>query len=167
MQHPRIQRRHFLSFSVVLSEESCIEIHYICKSSYWKAPSDISLPTTSPSLPNTPPTPPAWLLPPPPDTVHPPSICGDDYEIMSPDDKNSTHQATLTKRPMNDGTNRLNIKWKPKADFQLLAENCSAWWLKTFHSILQSTFTDCDGLIFRWESADLKTFTTITALTLA
>ena len=79
------------------------------------------------------------------------------------DDKNSTYQATLHNKPMNDGTNPLNVRWKPPTDFKDLAAN-STTWLEKFHSILQLMFTDHDGLFYRWESTDLTEFRPISDL---
>jgi hypothetical protein len=66
---------------------------------------------------------------------------------MMSDDKNSTYQATMNDKPTNDGTNHLNIRWKPQSDYHSLAANTTAW-LEKLHTILQLILTDRDGLFY-------------------
>ena len=128
---------------------------------------DLVPPTTSdtPVLSDQPPPVTAWSKLPPFTPASPPATI-DNGDIDMSDAKNSTYQSTLNNTPTNDGTFRLTIRWKHKSDFRALAAN-KAEWLTKFLTILQSIFSDNDGLFYRWESKDLTSCTPVSKLTQA
>ncbi|KAI2513048.1 hypothetical protein MHU86_1339 [Fragilaria crotonensis] len=66
--------------------------------------------------------------------------------------------------PVNDGTHRLTLRWKPPGGIQQY-ETDKQTLNQAIQMLLSAVLDDDDGMLYRWESKDLKTFSTISKLT--
>ncbi|KAI2496056.1 hypothetical protein MHU86_18477 [Fragilaria crotonensis] len=66
--------------------------------------------------------------------------------------------------PVNDGTHRMTVRWKPSGGIQQYEHDKQKLNI-AIHNLLSSVLADEDGMLYRWESADLKAAAVISQLT--
>ena len=66
--------------------------------------------------------------------------------------------------PMNDGTNRLTLRWKTSIDTRTLSSKSPQMNEETY-SLISKLFTDEDGHLYQWGTAGVDNFNTISRMT--
>ncbi|KAI2495028.1 hypothetical protein MHU86_19503 [Fragilaria crotonensis] len=66
--------------------------------------------------------------------------------------------------PVNDGTHRLTVKWKPVGGIQQYEQDKEKL-NTTIQTLLSSVLDDKEGMLYRWESKDLKASAVVSNLT--
>ncbi|KAI2490362.1 hypothetical protein MHU86_24202 [Fragilaria crotonensis] len=66
--------------------------------------------------------------------------------------------------PVNDGTHRLTVRWKPEGGIQQY-EHDKQQLNTAIHTLLSSVLEDNDGMLYRWESKDLQASAVMSQLT--